>query len=309
MSKIILSEKNKDRIFIFLMLLLPILHFLIFWLYIKGSSLLIAFQDQYTGEFTFDHFTRFFKQFKRDMEVGGMLQGAISNTFITAGIGLFINMPLTVIASFVLFKKFFGHTFFRVVFYLPGIFGTVICTMMTKYILDATGPIVTIARDVFNVTWHPEILLKGLLNNNTSGRITYFVTMLSVGGGTILLLTGALQKIPRDLFDVGKIEGLGFFGEFWYVALPCSWSTIGIMWVMSFASVWGEYSRSFLLTGGAYGTGTLGYYLFARTLASTTGQESYNYPAAIGLILSAIVIPLTLLLRWGTTKLVTDVEF
>ena len=147
------------------------------------------------------------------------------------------------------------------------------------------------------------------MNNNTTGRTTYFVTMLSIGGGTILLLRGALQKIPRDLFDVGKIEGMGFFREFWYVAVPCSWSTIGIMWIMGFASVWGEYSRSYLLTGGAYGTSNLGYYLFARTIASTTGNESYNYPAAVGLILTAIVLPLTLLLRWGSTKVVKDVEF
>lgn len=294
--------------FIFLMLLVPILHFLVFWLYIKGKAILIAFQNEYTGEFSLEHFERFFRQFRLDMERGGTLKNSISNTFITAGIGMFVNMPLTVFASFMLFKKFYGHMFYRVVFYLPGIFGTVICTMMTKYILDTTGPVVQLLRD-FGIKLPPDVLMSGLLNNNITARKTYFITMVTVGGGSILLLTGALQKIPRDLFDVGKIEGMGLFREFLYVALPCSWSTIGIMWVMSFASVWGEYSRSYLLTGGAYGTSTLGYYLFSRTLASTTGQDSYNYPAAIGLLLSAIVIPLTLLLRWGATKVVTDVEF
>lgn len=308
MKKFLLSEKNKDRIFICLMLTLPILHFLVFWLYIKGSSLVIAFQNEYTGEFSLEHFQRFFNQFKLDIERDGMLKGAIANTFISAGIGMLVNMPLAVFFTFVLYKKFLGHNFFRIVFYLPGIFGTVICTMMTKYILDATGPIVFIGREL-GITWIPEVIQKGLLGNNATARATYFITMVSVGGGTILLLTGALQKIPKDLFDVGKIEGMGFFREFWYVALPCSWNTIGIMWVMSFASVWGEYSRSYLLTNGAYGTSTLGYYLFTRTLASTTGSESYNYPAAVGLLLSAIVIPLTLLLRWGASKVVTDVEF
>ena len=308
MNKTLLSEKNKDRIFIFLMLLVPIAHFLVFWLYIKGKSLVIAFQNEYTGEFSLEHFERFIRQFKIDIERGGILKGAISNTFITAGIGLLVNMPLAIITSFALYKKFFGHNFFRVVFYLPGIFGTVICNMMTKFVLDTTGPIVSIGREL-GIKWIPEVIMSGLLNNNTTGRLTYFITMIGIGGGTILLLTGALQKIPKDLFDVGKIEGMGFFREFWYVALPCSWNTIGIMWIMSFASVWGEYSRSFLLTNGAYGTSTLGYYLFSRTVASTTGSESYNYPAAIGLLLSAFVIPTTLLLRWLSTKVVTDVEF
>ena len=308
MKRVLLKEKTKDRIFIILMLAVPIIHFLVFWLYIKGSSILIAFQNEYTGEFSLEHFERFFRQFALDMERGGTLNNSISNTLLTAAIGMFISMPLNIFVSFVLYKKFYGHNFFRVVFYLPGIFGTVICTMMTKYILDTTGPIVMLGREL-GINWPPDVIMSGLLNNNVTGRWTYFITMVSIGGGTILLLTGALQKIPKDLFDVGKIEGMGMFREFRYVAVPCSWSTIGIMWVMSFASVWGEYSRSYLLTGGAYGTSTLGYYLFARTLASTTGGESYNYPAAIGLLLSGIVIPLTLLLRWGSSKLVTDVEF
>ena len=112
MRKIVLNERNKDRIFIALMLLLPIVHFLVFWLYIRGSSIVIAFQNEFTEEFSLEHFERFFRQFKIDMERGGILKGAIANTFITAGIGLFINMPLSVFATFVLYKKFYGHNFF-----------------------------------------------------------------------------------------------------------------------------------------------------------------------------------------------------
>lgn len=48
-------------------------------------------------------------------------------------------MPLVIFASFILFKKFYGHTYFRVVFYIPAIVGAVIITMMQTYVLDATG--------------------------------------------------------------------------------------------------------------------------------------------------------------------------
>lgn len=304
-----LSEKNKNRIFIILMLLVPIAHFLVFWLYIKGSSILLAFQNPYTEERSLENFTRFFNQFARDWNSpDGALKHCLQNTFITAGISMFVCMPLAIFSSYVLFKKFYGHTILRVIFYLPGIFGTVICTMMLKYILDANGPIVLLCKNL-GIDLPPEVIYSGLLLNPVTGRATYFITMISIGGSSILLITGALQKIPRDLFDVGKLEGMGMFREFINVTVPCSWSTIGIMWVMTFAGVWGDYSRSFLLTGGSYGTNTFGYYLFARTLAATGGTENYNYPAAIGLLLSAVVIPLTLLLRWASTKLVTDVEF
>ena len=81
------------------------------------------------------------------------------------------------------------------------------------------------------------------------------------------------------------------------------------MWLMTFASVWGSYDRVMLLTDGGYKTNNFAYYLFAASLNATKGQESYNYPAAIGLLLTAIVLPLTLLLRWLSNKLVPEVEF
>lgn len=304
-----ISKKNKDRIFIFLMLLLPLTHFAVFWVYLNSSSILLAFQDEYTMGWTLDNFDRFFRQFSREWGMeNGTLRYCIVNTLITAFMRIFISQPLVVFASFVLFKKYFGHMFFRVVFYLPGIFGAVICTTMTSYVLDATGPIVQWG-EALGINWDFEVLQSGLLGNFKSARTTFFVTDLGISGGTVLLLTGALQKIPSDLFDVGKIEGSGIFNDFWHIAMPCCWSTIGIMWLMTFASVWGDFSRVQLLTGGAYNTNNFAYYLFYNTLSATKGETSYNYPAAIGLLLTAVIVPITLFLRWLSDKIVPEVEF
>ena len=304
-----LSKKNKDRIFIACMLIVPITHFAIFWIYQNYSSIALAFKDEFTDEFTLFNFSRFFKQLAREWNMpNGTLRYCIENTLITAAMRMLVSMPLVVFASFVLFKKYFGHMFFRVVFYLPGIFGSVICMTMTTYILDATGPVVKFFA-ALGVDWDFEILQSGLLGNYKSARITYFLSDLGIAGATVLLLTGALQKVPKDLFDVGKIEGMGMFAEFWHIVLPCCWSTIGIMWLMTFAQVWGDFSRVQLLTGGAYNTNNFAYFLFANTLSATRGETSYNYPAAIGLILTAFVVPVTLFLRWLSNKLVPPVEF
>ena len=304
-----LSKKNKDRIFIFLMLLLPLTHFAVFWIYQNYSSILLAFQDEFTMEWTLDNFSRFFRQLAREWNMeNGTLRYCIENTLITAGMRIFISMPLVVFASFVLFKKYFGHMFFRVVFYLPGIFGAVICVTMTMYILDATGPIVKLGT-LLGANWDFEILQSGLLGNYKSARITFFLSDLGISGATVLLITGALQKVPNDLFDASKIEGAGLFNEFWHIVMPCCWSTVGIMWLMTFAQVWGDFSRVQLLTGGTYNTNNFAYYLFASTLSATSGETSFNFPAAIGLILTAFVVPVTLFLRWLSDKLVPPVEF
>lgn len=304
-----MTKQQKDRIFIICMLAIPIAHFLVFWLYLNGASIALAFKDQYTEEFTMENFERFFSSWERDFAMNGPLKYAIINTVIEACISNFINMPLVIFASFALFKKFYGHNFFRVVFYLPGILGAVIISTMQIYVLGSGGPIVQFGK-LIGINWDVTVLQSGLIGNNASARITYFVTRLGVGGGTILLITGALNRVPKDLFDSAKVDGIGFFREFIYIAVPLIWSTVGLMWIMSFAGCWSEYQGVMLLTGGAYNTTNFGFYLTSHTLSAVTGGgENYNYPAAIGLIMTAIVAPITLLLRWLAGKLVTDVDF
>lgn len=304
-----IKQKTRDTMFAWGLLILPIAHFLLFWLYVNIDSMLLAFQHEATGEWGFDNFTRFFNQFKRDWEADSTIKFAIENTMITAVLSMFVVQPMVIFVAYVLFKKYFGHMFFRVAFYIPGIIGTVVSTIMLKHVLSATGPIV-IWGQALGIDWSNEVLQSGLLFNETTARLTFHITgVLAISGQQVLLLTGAYQKIPGDLFDVGRLEGAGMFTEFVKLILPCSWSTIGVMWIMTFASVWGNYSRVMLLTDGAYKTNNFAYYMFASSLNATKGTESYNYPAAMGILLTLIVAPLTLLLRWLTTKLVPDVEF
>ena len=303
-----LTKKQKDRIFIIAMLAVPTIQFIVFWLLVNFGSFRLAFIDQYTEEFSLENFSRFFRQWKKDIELGGALKYAIQNTLISMCITNFVNMPLVIFTSYILFKKFYGHTFFRVVFYLPALVGTLIMAMMQAYCLDATGPIVQIGK-ALGIKWNFEVLQSGLLGNALSTRPTFFIIKLGISGATVLLITGALNRIPRDIFDCGKLEGIGIFREFYNIALPLIWSTIGIMWVMSFASGWGEYASTMLFTGGAYNTNTVGYYLMNTTLNATNGSENFNYPAAMGLLLTAFVAPLTIFLRWLAEKLVDPVEF
>ena len=304
-----LKQKTSDNIFVACLLVVPIGYFLVFWLYVNIDSILLAFQNDMTGEWGFSNFERFFTQFSRDWENDATIKFAIENTFITAFLSMFICEPLVVFTAYVLYKKYFGHMFFRVIFYIPGIIGTVVVTIMLKHILSATGPVV-IWGSKLGINWGNGVLQSGLLNNDSTARATFHITaVLAMSGQSILLLTGAYQKIPTDLFDVGKLEGTGMLGEFVNLILPCSWSTIGIMWLMTFASVWGNYNRVMLLTDGGYRTNNFAYYLFASSLNATQGEESYNYPAAIGLLLTVVVVPITLFLRWLSSKLVPDVEF
>lgn len=304
-----LSKKTKDRIFIIEMLFVPILHFIVFWVYVKTSSILLAFQDEWTGELTLRHFERFFNEWRTDFSLDGTLKFAVTNTLIEVSIGNLISTPLNIFITFALFKKFYGHTFYRVLFYLPGIIGSVVISTMELYVLAPGGPIIKIG-EMLGIDWSFNILQTGFYGNVDSARWTYFLTSVSISGGTILIQTGVLNRIPKDLFDSAKLDGVGFFKEFIKIALPLIWSTVGIMWIMNFAVGWAGYQRVLLLTGGANNTNNFGYYLVSHTLSAVTGGGcNYNYPAAIGIIMTVIIAPITLILRHFASKIVEPVEF
>ena len=308
-----MTKKKSDYLFVFFMLLFPCLHFLLFWVYINFESIMLAFEHPVTGELGFTNFERFFVQFQTDLELGEGIITCLENTFITAFLQMFVNMPMLVIVTYLLYKQFFGHMAMRVIFYIPTIVGTAVAMILGRQFVGSNGPLIIIGKAI-GIPWSDEVLQSGLYNNWETARIAFHVTsVLGVSGSSVLLLTGAFLKIPKDLFDVGKIEGLGMFREFIMLCVPCAWSTIGIMWVMTFGNMWGSYERVMMLTGGAYGTNNFAYYLFGAQLSAISsngaGEATYNYPAAIGLMLTAIVAPATLLLRKLANKIVPPVEF
>ena len=57
--------RRKRNIFLVVMLALPVLQWLIFWLYVNFSSIMLSFQTK-QGVFTFNNFTTLFHEFQAE---------------------------------------------------------------------------------------------------------------------------------------------------------------------------------------------------------------------------------------------------
>ena len=71
-------RKKEKTIFLTAMLVIPIIHFLVFYLYINFSSFTLAFQDA-QGGFTIDNFQYFFKELTAS---NGSVGLALKNTLL-----------------------------------------------------------------------------------------------------------------------------------------------------------------------------------------------------------------------------------
>ena len=134
------ENRLRKNLFIVGMLSIAIVHFLVFWLYVNLSSILMAFKNV-TIEGTkwgFGNFKIMFDSFRNPTSE---LRGAFVNTMIFFAVNLFIKLPLTFICSYFLYKKIKGYKYYRFVFFLPSIISAVVLTSLLKYMVNPGGPL------------------------------------------------------------------------------------------------------------------------------------------------------------------------
>mgnify|MGYP000997137180 FL=1 len=175
----------KKNVFIFTLLVWPILHFTVFWVYVNGRTFLLMFQafDRYgtiTGKpmsyyfVGFDKFITIIKYFFASPENGGdiVLRRAMWNSLSALPLNVCIILPIAYISAFVLFKKIKGASFFRVVFYLPSMISIVVLTMQYKYMFDNRfGPLYMLIKAVFG--YAPDSYFGVVAHSDTIWPLIY----------------------------------------------------------------------------------------------------------------------------------------
>lgn len=295
-----LTERDVKRgVFIGLMLSIGILQFLIFWVYVNFDSILMAFQWQTKDglKWGFDNFARFFREFKvPEYE----LSLALKNTFLLFLVGTIIGLPAQLLFSYYLYKKVLWSKFFRVVFFLPSIISASVLVTLFKYIVDVYGPVNEI---ISMITGRPSEI-DFVVDELYSMKTILFYVFWTGFGGNIVLFTGAIHRIPADVMEYARLDGVGMTRELCQIVVPMIWPTISTLIIFATAGLFTNQGPILLFTEGQFKTMTIGYYIFDQVQ-----NNSYYYPSAIGLIFTAIGFPLVLIVKYFINKVYEDVEY
>ncbi|MBS1400326.1 MAG: sugar ABC transporter permease [Firmicutes bacterium] len=291
--------RMRRRVFIIGMLSIAVLNFLVFWLYVNFNSILMAFQSQTKGGlvWTLDNFTRFFKEVKiSDFQLGL----AVKNSVLLYVSGTFFTLPLSLLFAYYLYKKVALSGFFRVVFFLPSIISAAVLVTLFKYVVMPSGPL----NELLSIILGKDVAIEWVVDEKYSMFTILFYCVWTGFGGNIVLLTGAIYRIPEDVMEYGKLDGIGMTRELFSVIIPLIWPTLSTLIICSTAGLFTATGPVLLFTEGQFKTMTLGYFIFDKVQA---GQ--YYYPSAIGLIFTFIGVPLTLLVKRVCDKTFEDVAY
>lgn len=290
-------------LFILAYTVIPVVNWLIFYVYCNFSAFFMGFTDK-DGLVSLANFVRFFEEFAKPTSE---IRIALKNTLITFAV-IFIQYPFQVLVSYFLYKKVPGHKFFRIVFFIPSLVFSVAISMVFTRMMNVNGFIAQFIGEQLNLGYTPELLADSRFANIT---VLTQLVWLSFPG-SMIIWGGTFARIPEEVLESGRIDGVNWWQEFTKIIVPMVWPTVALQMVLLFCGIFGASGNVFLLTGGKYETINLNTWMYLQLLnnsGSSYQSNVFNYMSAVGMIMTVIAITISLVIRRITDKVFQEVEF
>lgn len=286
------AGRRSALIFYICILALPVLQLCVFYIGINVNTIKLAFQrfDYTSGKYAFNGLENF-KEFITNLKGLTVLQYAVKNSAILYLVGLAIGLPLNLSFSYFLYKKVPMSGLFRVVLFLPQILSSIVMSLMFVYFVERGIPAIA---EIFGQTL-PSLLGK----RNTTFPLIVFFCIWSGFGTQIIIYSTAMSGVDESLIEVGKLEGINGFQEFFRIVLPLIYPTITTFLVVGIAGFFTNQASLYNIYGqnAPEYTQTIGYYLFVQVVGSNATLADYPRASAAGILFTLIAAPLTLLVK------------
>lgn len=294
----------RRKLFIFGLVIIPILQFAVFYIYVNFKSFLMAFQTVENGAtvFSLSNFKTLFNELSNGASV---CREAIKNTIIFFVQGFLTGIVTGFVISYFLYKKILMNRFFRIVLFLPGLLSSVVVTKLFSMVVGMDGPVALLVQKLCGLEEIPPLLGESRFALKT---LLFYNVWFGIAGNMILYM-GALNRIPKDVLEYAKLDGVGWVRELVQIVLPLMWPTVITLITIQFTGIFSASGPIFLFTQGKYGTYTIAYWLWEKVYNVPLNSPTLNYGSAIGLFFTLIALPIVFGVRYGLNKVQDAVEY
>lgn len=303
------KRRKKELIFIVVLLAYPVAQFLLTWIFVNSYSIILAFQKiTMEGEVSFNGFKNFIDIFKKffNPDYGSVTLSSgvriphtlmiVLNSLGYGFVAIFISLPLALISSYFLAKKMPCANVFRVIFFLPNIISIVALVYAFRMQFQENVGLIDHFLSALNIKVN-----KTIWPNTT--MLVYVYCIWAGIGYNVLLLSGAIGRVPKELFESAQMDGAGNFKQFTKIMIPMVWPTVVTMIILGMTSILTLYLQPVLFQYEA--TETIAGYIFNGI---DTGIHEYPTLSAFGLLFSFIFAPLILYIRKVISKKYSDTD-
>jgi multiple sugar transport system permease protein len=274
---------------------LPLLFFIVFFIFPIGYALYISFFDwgifkgPYVGAANYrtlwhDHLFWTWPP-KRGT--------AIWNTAYYTVIVVPAQMALGLALALAVNAKIRARSFFRAAYYFPSLTSSAAITAVAIYILNSGGLLNWFLGTVAGHPWHTAWFGQ----SNTALESVMGLNVWTTSGTMMLFYLATLQSIPTDVYEAAAIDGTSRWRTFWKITFPLLKPGHFFVAVLSIIGCLKLFDQVYIVSSGkggpGYSTETAVLYLYQAAIADIR----WGYAAAIGIVLFVIIFLITLVQR------------
>ncbi|MBF6606245.1 MAG: sugar ABC transporter permease [Chloroflexi bacterium] len=220
-----------------------------------------------------------------------------------------LGVPLAVLCALVIalllnVKRIVGLSIFRTIFYLPVVLPTVATAVLWIWLLNPQYGLVDQALVAVGLPqpfwfYDPDWAKAGII----------LMTIWGVGDVVIIYL-GALQGVPRELYESAEVEGAGIWAKVRHVTVPLISPAILFNLITGAIGTFQYFTQAYVVSQGTVGTGFAAVGGVGNSLLFY-GLNLYNYAfryfqigyaSALAWILLLIILASTLALLWVSRR-------
>lgn len=201
-----------------------------------------------------------------------------------------IQVPLALMLAFLIHRKTWSNTVFRLIFFLPFILAEVATGLIWSFVFDGDyGLSAQIAAQLGTEAFFP------LSDRAWAFPAILFVVVWKFFGFHMMIFIAALQNIPEELHEAARMDGAKPFQIAWRVKLPLLRPALA---VSIFFAVIGSLQLFDLIVpltngGPSQSTHTIVSYLYTFGLT----RLKVGFGSAVGLVLFALCVGFALVYR------------
>ncbi len=307
------EKRLKDLLFCFIVLIYPIIHFAVFTVAMNISTIKNAFYaENMYGEMSFvglKNFKDVFVMFTGEKATAGFIsEHALPNVMWLMVLCLFINMPITLLFSFMVTRQIKGYTFFRIALFIPAVLPAVVLCLCFKLAVDYNYGIIT--ELIRTIGLGKMIPTQGIFGHEDTAWTWIMIFSVWTGvSGNFIYFCSSMSRVPQELIESAKIDGCSEAKLFLKFFLPLIWSTVTTMMITYLGSNFAWYMPSLMLAGSDGNpngtTSTIGLIVIQLTKSGANNGFVSALATIVGIFGGAFIVGL----RYLFEKLVPEVEY
>jgi len=215
---------------------------------------------------------------------------SLKNALVFGLVGYFLGNAVSLGMALAVNRVKRGATFYRVVYYLPGVFSVVVVGMMFAWILQGSVGILNRGLGAVGLEMLQNRWLTDPSTAFASVSLVYVWYHYPLG---FLLFLAGLQGVPRELYEAASIDGAGPWASFRYITWPQLLPITTIISVLTLLGALQIFGTVIVLTNG--GPGYLTEVPTLRIYKEGFVNHRFGVAAAMSVVFGAMLIALSLI--------------